>query len=1087
MPRQHDARYYYNPETKLYRCPCRACFGKERSRRTFDRHKHNEELRDAAERAGTNPRPFTQLISGAISHQFEGVDAATGMANRVNPLAQYMPGALAHSFAGATADSLLSEASPLAASGPGLGAFAQHVSGSLGLQLTGAAVPIHQTDQSMDFDQDSTYNDPEDYDMEYGHYQAQEGYGQDNEEDNEQFEGSGLDFGQDYYYGHEQDAEQDYEQDYELPEDFVQDYELPDVYEQGHEGGAHTPSAQHEDNLNIQVEADAANNDEPEFLEGNIGGGPGIDEDGEEYIPQDHNPEAPPRLNPTFGMLDIAEQFIDLLEGATLDSDIEPLPAALMQQLTSPRESILQLTEDERWCIDNYFSSDNITEDQYHNLVLAQEKRLPEVAGKLLSYHLVKKLTEELSGVKTIKHDMCVNSCLAFTGPFAKDVGCRLCRESRYHPLSKTHGKKKPRKTFTTILPSMNLQAYYQTEQGVDLRSYGYKRLQENIQERNANNGERKSPFADIHDGEQLAKAMQANMIGENDFLLMLSIDGAQLYRMKDSDCWMYIWIFLDLPPNVRYKKKHILPGAVIPGPNKPKDIDSFLFPSLYHIAALQNSEHGMASWNAKTKEIVWGKPFLALASADGPAMAWMSGCVGHQGKHHCRLYCPIKGRHKPNQGTYYPCRMKPDGYTVEGCSHDDIDLVNLVNAFRQEQSSGAVQVRYESNLARVMSSNSKTLYEKSRLETGICKPCIFSGLNENHMVPVPSCFSGDIMHLPALNIPALLIPLWTGKFDCDPSDSKDKWAWATLTGQTWQKFGQNVENATPYIPVSFDRPPRNPAKKINSGYKAWEFMLLMYGLASCLLRVCLPPVYWMHFCKLVKAIQILLQEEITSAQLITAHLLLTQFSDEFEKLYCQRHPGRIHFCRPCLHALAHLVLEVYRLGPGWLSSQWVMERTIGNLGREIRQHKDTFANLSARAVRRAHVNALQCLIPALNVGSPKEHNALPSGARDMGHGYYLLPAKDRNPVKLPENECIALYLYLQSIGAQVPQLEDFHGIHIVRWARVRLPNGQQVRSKWREEAKLGPVRRARNASVCITSITPQIFKLLLITLYRFN
>jgi len=68
----------------------------------------------------------------------------------------------------------------------------------------------------------------------------------------------------------------------------------------------------------------------------------------------------------------------------------------------------------------------------------------------------------------------------------------------------------------------------------------------------------------------------------------MLSIDGAQLYRNKKLDCWIYIWIILNLPPDQRYKIRNILLGGIIPGPNNPKHIDSFLFPGLAHLSALQ-------------------------------------------------------------------------------------------------------------------------------------------------------------------------------------------------------------------------------------------------------------------------------------------------------------------------------------------------------------------------------------------------------------------------------------------------------------------------------------------------------------------
>ncbi|KAF9471629.1 hypothetical protein BDN70DRAFT_975534 [Pholiota conissans] len=39
-----------------------------------------------------------------------------------------------------------------------------------------------------------------------------------------------------------------------------------------------------------------------------------------------------------------------------------------------------------------------------------------------------------------------------------------------------------------------------------------------------------------------------------------------------------------------------------------------------------------------------------------------------------------------------------------------------------------------------------------------------------------------------------------------------------------------------PYLPGSFDRPPRNPADKVNNSYKAWECLAWIYGLGPALL-----------------------------------------------------------------------------------------------------------------------------------------------------------------------------------------------------------------------------------------------------------
>jgi hypothetical protein len=139
------------------------------------------------------------------------------------------------------------------------------------------------------------------------------------------------------------------------------------------------------------------------------------------------------------------------------------------------------------------------------------------------------------------------------------------------------------------------------------------------------------------------------------------------------------------------------------------------------------------------------------------------------------------------------------------------------------------------------MASPNESKYKKRHLKTGISKPSIFLGLQEVKTLRVPSCFGSDIMHLLSLNILDLLVNLWWGMLDCDKSNDRTMWDWATLRGNVWEMHGCKVAAATPYLPGSFDRPPCNPAKKITSGYKAWEFSCIYlawvpdYCTMSCL------------------------------------------------------------------------------------------------------------------------------------------------------------------------------------------------------------------------------------------------------------
>ena len=118
----------------------------------------------------------------------------------------------------------------------------------------------------------------------------------------------------------------------------------------------------------------------------------------------------------------------------------------------------------------------------------------------------------------------------------------------------------------------------------------------------------------------------------------MLSMDGAQLYQSKKSDCWIYIWILVDLGPDKCYKIQNILLGGVIPSPESIKDFDSFLFPGLAHVSTLQCK--GLPLWDACSQQCAIAFLFLLLVLADVVVMAQLSGSVGHHGWKGCWLLC---------------------------------------------------------------------------------------------------------------------------------------------------------------------------------------------------------------------------------------------------------------------------------------------------------------------------------------------------------------------------------------------------------------------------------------------------------------
>jgi hypothetical protein len=327
--------------------------------------------------------------------------------------------------------------------------------------------------------------------------------------------------------------------------------------------------------------------------------------------------------------------FIRALENARIDDQFSSLSTNIVNRLRNPLTSPVNIDcPDLRFGLDLFISVINSPQKTYTSARQAVLRRHPD--DKIPTYDQVKRHIADITGVEAMEHDMCIKTCLAYTGPFADLDQCPICGEARWDLFTR-----KARQTFHAIPIGPQLQALWRDKDSAEQMKYRRK-LNEKLAELLHDNNGSLPTFNDYFYGSDYIEAVRDGRIQENDMVLMLSFDGAQLYRNKQSDCWIYIWVIMDLAPNIRYKKKYVLPGAVIPGPNKPKKPDSFLFPGLHHLAALQNE--GLQIWDASEDLIVTSKLFFAMGAADGPGLVYLNGFVGHHGKNGCRVFCSLIG-----------------------------------------------------------------------------------------------------------------------------------------------------------------------------------------------------------------------------------------------------------------------------------------------------------------------------------------------------------------------------------------------------------------------------------------------------------
>ncbi len=474
--------------------------------------------------------------------------------------------------------------------------------------------------------------------------------------------------------------------------------------------------------------------------------------------------------------LQTSMDFIRLIREATLENsslDVEVIKRLRNPSPSSPLQSDLNYTG-LLVSLHMFLATLNASQAVYNELVTRFSMCFPH-RDTFSLYRITKQVTT-LAGTATMIHDMCPDSCVAFTGPFSDLDKCPMpqCGKSRWDPIQLKKGKKVPAKTFSTIALGPQIQALFGNTAAAQEMQYRQQKTHEIIRNARELDGALSVDiFDDIYSGSEYLHLYQNGVVNDDSILFLFSIDGAQLYEHKASYCWIYVWVILDLDPTLRYKKRYVLPGCFIPGPKKPKNLDSFLFPGLHHVSALQNER--LKVWDASKNSVVSKTPVIALKTADAPAMALISGEVGHSGAKGCHKYCDVPTRLKPGGSHYYPVLLRPVG--LSSSDFPDIKLSEYTPYFSQK--------RYDENLQKLLATRTTAEFEDQRRESGLSKPSIFSGL-PIQVFGVPGGFPVDTMHLISLNITDLLLSLWRGTMKCDPDYDKSTWDWVVLTGKVW-------------------------------------------------------------------------------------------------------------------------------------------------------------------------------------------------------------------------------------------------------------------------------------------------------------
>ncbi|KIK63750.1 hypothetical protein GYMLUDRAFT_108860, partial [Collybiopsis luxurians FD-317 M1] len=128
----------------------------------------------------------------------------------------------------------------------------------------------------------------------------------------------------------------------------------------------------------------------------------------------------------------IAQQFINTLCSVSLDQTGLSEEAVVL--LLQPEEDTLVITDSNEDCtlllsLELFIGLARVSEAKYAASRAVSLRRYP--SSNVGSYAQVKWHIATLMGINTIIHNMCANSCMAYTGPFGSLNNCLRCQTPR--------------------------------------------------------------------------------------------------------------------------------------------------------------------------------------------------------------------------------------------------------------------------------------------------------------------------------------------------------------------------------------------------------------------------------------------------------------------------------------------------------------------------------------------------------------------------------------------------------------------------------------------------------------------------------
>jgi Transposase family tnp2 len=245
-----------------------------------------------------------------------------------------------------------------------------------------------------------------------------------------------------------------------------------------------------------------------------------------------------------------------------------------------------------------------------------------------------------LSGFQPVHYHCCPFSCVCYTGPYETLKKCPKCNADQYKA---DHMTPQAIYNYLPIIPHLCVM--------LASTSYATKMQYRSKHETDP------MKITDIFDGTHYHSLRETFiMIGNeglpmwffsdpHDIALGLSTDGFGPFKHRTETAWPTILFNYNLLPEEWCLKQNIISTGVIPGPKKPCDFNSFLWPLVQELLQLKI---GVSAFDAITKVVFLLHAYLIVIFGDIPAVSMIMHIKSHNTISPCCM-CMIKGVHIPS------------------------------------------------------------------------------------------------------------------------------------------------------------------------------------------------------------------------------------------------------------------------------------------------------------------------------------------------------------------------------------------------------------------------------------------------------